>query len=93
MEMSRAVQGDAGSAPVEVANPYEGMSVRDAREALERDLIAGALDRNEGNVKFAAEELGYSRGHLHRRIQLLGLSWAGAKAAPATAHEPAEGAP
>jgi len=45
----------------------------EAREAMERDLIQGALDRHQGHVASAAEELGLNRAHLHRRIHNLGL--------------------
>jgi transcriptional regulator with GAF, ATPase, and Fis domain len=51
-----------------------GVSLRDAREASERDLIQAALDRNKGNVARAADELGLDRTHLHRRISAMGLS-------------------
>jgi len=56
------------------ANPYEGLPLRQARDALERDLIQAALKRNEGNVTRAAAELGLERTHLHKRIKAIGLS-------------------
>ena len=54
-------------------NPYGHLPLRDAREALERDLIQAALTRHEGNVTRAAAELGLERTHLHKRIKALGL--------------------
>ena len=73
MEMTRGVPDVAGSSPVAGGNPYRGMRLCAAREAMERDLIQGALDRHQGHVASAAEELGLNRAHLHRRIHNLGL--------------------
>ena len=74
LEMTRGTPGAPVSSPVAGASPYLGMSLRDAREAFERDLIQAALDRNKGNVARAADELGLDRTHLHRRISAMGLS-------------------
>ncbi len=52
---------------------YAHLSLRDAKEALERDLIRGALARHAGNVTRAAADLGLERTHLHKRIRALGL--------------------
>jgi two-component system nitrogen regulation response regulator NtrX len=73
MEMTRGVPEVSGSSHVAGRNPYRGMRLGEAREAMERDLIQGALDRHKGNVALAAEELGLNRAHLHRRIHNLGL--------------------
>jgi transcriptional regulator of acetoin/glycerol metabolism len=42
-------------------------------EAADRLLVAKALERTEGNVSRAAEELGISRGALYRRMEQYGL--------------------
>ena len=39
----------------------------------ERILIEKALERNQGNVSKAAEELGLSRSALYRRLQRYGM--------------------
>ena len=44
---------------------YEGMGLKDAREALEKELLAKALARNSGNLSKAAQELGVSRPTLY----------------------------
>ncbi|MEZ4655413.1 MAG: helix-turn-helix domain-containing protein [Candidatus Eisenbacteria bacterium] len=49
------------------------LSLRDARDAVERDLIRDTLARLDGNVTKAAEVLGLERTHLHKRIRHLGL--------------------
>ena len=43
-------------------------SLRDAREGVERDLIAEVLARHRGNKTRAAEELGVSRRNLIRKV-------------------------
>jgi len=53
--------------------PYGHLPLREAREALERDLIRAALARHDGNVTRAAAELGLERTHLHKRIKILGI--------------------
>jgi len=52
---------------------YADLPLREAKEALERDLIAQALTRHRGNVTRAARELGLERTNLHKRIRALGL--------------------
>ncbi|MFH1843039.1 MAG: sigma-54 dependent transcriptional regulator [bacterium] len=60
-------------AAADAENPYGHLPLREAREALERDLIQAALTRHDGNVTRAAAELGLERTHLHKRIKALGL--------------------
>ena len=47
--------------------------LREAVEALERDLIVAALDRSKGNKSEAARELGISRSNLIAKVQAFGL--------------------
>jgi len=47
---------------------YAGKGLREAREALDRELVERALARTNGNVTRAAEELGVSRPTLHELI-------------------------
>ena len=47
----------------------EKMTLEDA----ERLLIQKALDKADGNVSVAAEDLGLSRSALYRRLQRFGL--------------------
>ena len=44
---------------------YEGMGLKEARESLEKELLAKALARNSGNLIKAATELGISRPTLY----------------------------
>ncbi|MEJ2722686.1 MAG: sigma-54 dependent transcriptional regulator, partial [bacterium] len=50
------------------------MSLQEARRLFERDMIAGALERNQWNVSRAAEELGIERTNLHKKIKAYGLN-------------------
>jgi two-component system NtrC family response regulator len=62
---------------LELSSPYakyEKGSLRQAREALERDLIQRALDRSNGNVTRAAEELGISRPALYELMDKLAIA-------------------
>jgi len=52
---------------------YEGKKLKDAKEALERELIRNALDRNRGNMTKTAEELGVSRPNLYELMEKLGI--------------------
>jgi nitrogen fixation/metabolism regulation signal transduction histidine kinase len=46
---------------------------REAREAYERVFIRAALARHGGKIARAAEELGFERTHLHKRLRELGM--------------------
>jgi two-component system NtrC family response regulator len=55
------------------AEKREGVSLKEAREALERDLVTSALTRNNDNITKAAEELGISRPTLYELMEKLGI--------------------
>jgi two-component system, NtrC family, nitrogen regulation response regulator NtrX len=69
--MAPGMPDASGPPPVAGGNPYLGLNFREARDALERDLIQAAMERHEGNVTQAATELGLDRSYLHRRISAL----------------------
>ena len=48
-------------------------TLKEAREALERELITAALARSKGNVTRAAEELDVSRPTLYELMVKLGM--------------------
>jgi two-component system nitrogen regulation response regulator NtrX len=72
-EITRGVMNSLSGPQVAGANPYAGLPLQEARDAVERDVIRAALERHRGNVTRAAEELGLARTHLHKRISALGL--------------------
>lgn len=47
---------------------YEGITLKEARKRLEMDLIGSAVERHNGNIKRASEELGISRPTLYDMI-------------------------
>jgi two-component system NtrC family response regulator len=53
---------------------YEGRTLKDARELLERNLIQRALSRNRGNITQVAAELGISRPTLYEMMERLGIN-------------------
>ena len=59
----------AKAAPLE-----QGVSLTDALDRYERDLIAEALTRADGNVAEAARGLQTDRANLYRRMKRLGLA-------------------
>jgi DNA-binding NtrC family response regulator len=57
------------SAPDDADRPMEDLTLDEA----ERQLVAAALQRHDGNVSRAATQLGVSRSALYRRMQRHGL--------------------
>jgi two-component system NtrC family response regulator len=53
---------------------YEAMGLNKAREAVERDLVARALQRNRGNLTRCADELQIARSSLYELIEKLGIA-------------------
>ena len=47
------------------------MTLADARDSFERDLIAAALRENGGNISRAAETLGVYASNLHSKMKKL----------------------
>ena len=61
---------------LELSSPYakyEGQGLREAREALDRELIQQALGRRQGNLTRTASDLGISRPTLYELMQKLGI--------------------
>lgn len=50
------------------------LSLREAREQVEREMIKAAIDRQSGNILKAAEELGVSRPTLYDLMKKLSIS-------------------
>ena len=62
----------AEGVPLEAA-AYSRLSLRDMREAVERDYVRLKLEESGWNVTRAAELLGIERTNLHKKIKQLGL--------------------
>ena len=52
---------------------YEGMALKDARAALEKELFTKAVARSGGNLTKAAMELGISRPTLYDLMDKYGI--------------------
>jgi two-component system NtrC family response regulator len=50
-----------------------GITLRGARERVEKDMILSAIDKNRGNIARSAEELGISRPTLYDLIKKHGI--------------------
>jgi two-component system NtrC family response regulator len=53
---------------------YQGLALKEAREAMEKDLIQKTLQRNKGNITQTADELGISRPTLYDLMEKLKIS-------------------
>ncbi len=63
-----------GEGSVTRVNPMEAYdSLRDARNAFEREYIAIRLRENSWNISKTADDLKIERSHLHRKIKLLNV--------------------
>jgi two-component system NtrC family response regulator len=51
----------------------QGMSLKEAREALEKDMVQDALRRHSGKITAAATELGISRPTFYELMEKLGI--------------------
>ena len=63
-------------ADLELTSPYakyHGQDLKESREALERDMVQGALARNRGHLTRTATELGISRPTLYSLMAKLGI--------------------
>jgi two-component system nitrogen regulation response regulator NtrX len=66
--------GAAPLATVRALSAYDGMSLADARDAFERELIASRLKESGGNVSRAAEALGVYASNLHSKMKKLKMT-------------------
>jgi two-component system NtrC family response regulator len=61
---------------LELSSPfskYEGQPLREAREAIEREMIQKALAKNKGNITQTATQLGITRPTLYELMGKLGI--------------------
>jgi two-component system nitrogen regulation response regulator NtrX len=66
------LNADADVQPAPAALSYA--SLRDGKEAYEREYILRKLEECDGNVARTAREMGIDRSHLYRRMRALGIS-------------------
>ncbi|MEO5718847.1 MAG: PEP-CTERM-box response regulator transcription factor [Chthoniobacterales bacterium] len=71
------------AADLELEQPGEATTLREAREAVEKELVLGSLRRHRGKISAAAAELGISRPTFYELMEKLDVNREG--------HEVAEG--
>jgi two-component system NtrC family response regulator len=59
---------------MDVADTLQSVTLREAREAIERELVRRTLDRHSGRIGAAAAELGISRPTLYELMEKLGIA-------------------
>jgi two-component system nitrogen regulation response regulator NtrX len=64
---------DATARP-EPATPAERLTLHEARERFERDLILRTLAAQQGNMSRTAEVLGVERSNLYRKMRAFGIA-------------------
>ena len=69
-----ASSGVHGPAAAGAGAVYEGLTLGDARDRFERDLIAAKLAECGGNVARTAEALGMHAGTLHSKMKKLRIA-------------------
>jgi two-component system NtrC family response regulator len=71
------IETDEGDGTLEqtfdTSRSLQGLTLRDARDEIERRLVVGALVRLKGNVSAAAQELAVSRPTLHDIMKKLNI--------------------
>ncbi|UGA51834.1 MULTISPECIES: nitric oxide reductase transcriptional regulator NorR [Dickeya] len=60
-------------AAVDTVPPWRGISLRDATEHYQRQVISDTLARHQGNWSSCARELAVDSGNLHRMAKRLGI--------------------
>lgn len=62
--------------PATLEPKRERLSLREARERMEREMVLGAMERQSGNILKAAEDLGVSRPTLYDLMRKLSINQA-----------------
>ena len=72
-EGAQVTSNDLELQEVEAAMAAEPRTLKEAREALERDLVMRALRRHSGKIAPAATDLGISRPTFYELMEKLGI--------------------
>lgn len=68
------LDAEEGAGEGRIDRRYQGFTLKEARRRLDVDLIGNAVEKNNGNIKRASEELGISRPTLYDMIEKYKLS-------------------
>jgi two-component system nitrogen regulation response regulator NtrX len=69
LDLGSAARVEAGPAP-----PGERLTLYEARDQFERDLILRTLAAQQGNMSRTAEVLGVERSNLYRKMKAFGIA-------------------
>jgi two-component system NtrC family response regulator len=58
------------------AQSIDGLTLKDAREIMEKEMIASVVEKYKGNIARASEELGISRPSLYDLLKKHRISYA-----------------
>ena len=72
-DASAAGAGAGAATGVVAGGAAASLPLREARRAFEIDYVARVLQRNDGNVTRAAEDMGISRVALQKKLKDFGL--------------------
>jgi two-component system nitrogen regulation response regulator NtrX len=61
-------------APLAEPSPTERLTLHEARDRFERDLILRTLDEQKGNMSRTADMLGVERSNLYRKMRTFGIA-------------------
>jgi two-component system nitrogen regulation response regulator NtrX len=67
-------QSDAAARPDAAAAANERLTLHEARDRFERDLILRTLAEQQGNMSRTAEALGVERSNLYRKMRAFGIA-------------------
>ncbi len=73
-DLPPAVRGDGAETADRPESLWEAASLREARDAFEKQLIERKLAALGGNVSKTAQALGLERSHLYRKMKTLGIA-------------------
>jgi two-component system nitrogen regulation response regulator NtrX len=68
-----AASGGSAASPLINLDDYEGFTLRELRETVERHYILKKLEETGWNVTRSAEMLGVERTNLHKKLKQLGI--------------------
>ena len=72
LELSRSAARSRGRRPPTA--PAERLTLHEARDRFERDLILRTLAEQQGNMSRTAEVLGVERSNLYRKMRAFGIA-------------------
>src|SRR6185436_3284509 len=68
------MEQNSAERPVAESAPVERMTLHEARERFERELILRTLAEQQGNMSRTAEVLGVERSNLYRKMKAFGIA-------------------